>query len=255
MLKVLVGVKKVVDYAAKIRVLNDGSGVDLSTVKMSMNPFCAIALEEAVRLKEQGKVSEITVMTAGPKSAAEVLRTALAMGADKAIHVETEERPDKDLLSLPVAKILKCLVLRDDYKIVLLGKQSIDSDNNQTGQLLAGMLNWPQGTFLHKLQVVNNTITAIREIDGGLQTIEFSAPAVLTCDLRLNTPRLIAIPDIMRAKKKPLEVLKPSALNVNTAPAYNTVNVEAPAKRKSGIMIENVEQLLYKLKNEAKVIN
>ncbi|OMJ68822.1 hypothetical protein SteCoe_33616 [Stentor coeruleus] len=254
MLKVLVAAKRVVDYAAKIRLLPDNSGVDLSTVKMSMNPFCEIAVEEAVKLKEAGKVSEITVMTAGPKQATDVLRTALAMGADKAIHVQVDERTDTHLLPLSVARILRALVLRDKFNLVLLGKQSIDGDNNQTGQILAGLLGWPQATFLNQVTIDNGKIRAVREIDGGLQTLEFIPPAVLTCDLRLNTPRFTAIPAIMKAKKKPIEVLTPESFGINITPDYNTANVEAPAKRKSGIMVENVDQLISKLKNEAKVL-
>ena len=254
MLKILVSAKRAVDYAAKIRVLQDGSGVDLSTVKMSMNPFCEIAVEEAVRLKESGKSSEITVVTVGPKAASDILRTALAMGADKAIHIQHEERTDKEVLPLAVARLLRALVLRDKYDLVLMGKQSIDGDNSQTGQILAGMLGWPQGTFLNKLSLSDSSIQAVKEIDGGLQTLTFRPPAVLTCDLRLNTPRTISVPAIMKAKKKTIEVLSPSALNVNMTPDYSVVTVEAPGKRKSGVMVENVDQLISKLRNEAKVL-
>jgi len=254
MLKILVSAKRVVDYAAKIRVLADKSGVDLSTVKLSMNPFCEIAVEEAVRLKESGKASEVTVVTVGPKAASDILRTALAMGVDKAIHIQVEERADKDILPLPVARLLRALVNRDKYNLVLMGKQSIDGDNSQTGQLLSGMLNWPQGTCLNKLSIENDSILAVKEIEGGLQTIRFKYPAVLTCDLRLNTPRTISIPSIMKAKKKPIEVLSPDTLGVNMASDYGTVTVEAPGNRKAGVMVESVEQLLDKLRNEAKVL-
>ena len=255
MLKILVAAKRVVDYAAKVRILSDKTGVDLSTVKMSMNPFCEIAVEEAVKIKEAGRASEVTVVTIGPKSATDILRTALAMGADKAIHVQFEERTDKDLLPLPIAKMLRALVLRDKYDLVVLGKQAIDGDNNQTGQILAGMLGWPQATFLSKLIVGEKSFTATREIDGGLQTLEFSPPAVVTCDLRLNTPRFTAIPAIMKAKKKNIEVLTPDSLGVKIISDYNTVSVESSSKRKAGVMVENVDQLLDKLRNEAKVIN
>ena len=254
MLKILVATKRVVDYAAKIRILPDGSGVDLSTVKMSLNPFCEIAVEEAVRLKESKVASEVTVLTVGPKSATDILRTALAMGADKAIHVQVEERTDKDILPLTVARLLRALVLRDKYNLVLLGKQAIDGDNNQTGQLLAGMLDWPQGTFLSKLEVNDQIIRAIREIEGGLQTLEFPPPAVLTCDLRLNTPRFTSIPAIRSAKKKTIEEISAQSLGVSLTPEYRTTLVEPPAKRKAGIKVESVDELIDKLKNEAKVL-
>ncbi|CAG9325898.1 unnamed protein product [Blepharisma stoltei] len=253
MLKVLVGAKRVIDAYAKVRLLPDNSGVDLSTVKMAMNPFCEIAVEEAVRLKEAGKASEVTVLTIGPKQASDVLRAALAMGADKAIHVHVEERIDRDILPLSIAQLFRALITRDNYNLVLLGKQSIDSDSNQVGQLLAGLLNWPQATFLNKLEI-GQIIRATREIDGGLQTIEFPPPAVLTCDLRLNTPRFTAIPAIMKAKKKPLETLTPDKLGVDLTPGYQTLSVEPPDKRKAGIKVESVDQLLDKLRNEAKVI-
>lgn len=254
MLKILVSAKRVVDYAAKIRVSPDKTGVDLSTVKLSMNPFCEIAVEEAVKLKESGKASEVTVVTVGPKLASDILRTALAMGADKAIHVQVEERTDRDILPLPVARILKALIERDQYNLVLMGKQSIDGDNSQTGQILAGMLRWPQATCLNKLEVNDENIVAVKEIEGGLQTLKLKVPAVLTCDLRLNMPRTISIPAIMKAKKKAIEVVGPNDLGVNISPDYNTVTVEPPGNRKAGIMVENVEQLLDKLRNEAKVL-
>jgi electron transfer flavoprotein beta subunit len=254
MLKILVSAKRAADYASKIRVLPDGSGVDHSTVKMSMNPFCEIAVEEAIRLKESGKASEVTVVTVGPKAASDVLRTALAMGADKAIHVQHEERTDKEVLPLAVARLLRALIQRDKYDLVFMGKQSIDSDNSQTGQILAGMLGWPQGTFLNKLSIDGTRIHAVKEIDGGLQSLSFDAPAVLTSDLRLNTPRTISIPAIMKAKKKIIENLTPAGLGVNMNPDYSIVTVEAPGKRKSGIMVDSVDLLLEKLRNEAKVL-
>ncbi len=254
MLKILVGAKRVVDYAAKIRITPDSAGVDLATVKMSMNPFCEIAVEEAVRLKEAGKAAEVTVMTVGPKSATDVLRTALAMGADKAIHVQVEERTDKDVLPLTIARILKAIVLRDKFDLVMLGKQSIDGDNNQTGQILAGMLGWPQATFLNKLTIEGKQVTAVRDIDGGTQTLQFELPAVVTGDLRLNTPRFTAIPAIMKAKKKIIETITAAELGVSLMPEYKTVKVEPPAKRTAGIMVESVDQLIDKLRNEAKVI-
>jgi len=255
MLRALVGVKRAVDYAAKIRISPDQSGVDISSTKMSMNPFCELAVEEAVRLKEAGKVSEVTVMTAGNKQASDVLRTALAMGADKAVHVLVNERTDQELLPLSVAQMLKALIDRDQHDLVILGKQSIDGDNNQTGQLLAGMLNWPQATFLAKVEIENNLIKATREIDGGIQQVEMEAPAVLTCDLRINVPRFTPIPAIMKAKKKPLEELKPQDLGVDTTPGYSVVSVEAPSKRKAGVMLESVDELIDALKNKAKIIN
>lgn len=254
MLKILVATKRVADYAAKIRIQSDHSAVDLSTVKMSINPFCEIAIEQAIRLKEARMASEVTVMTAGPKIATDILRTGLAMGADKAIHVQVEERTDKDLLPLAVAKILRALILRDKYDLIILGKQAIDGDNNQTGQILAGMMGWPQGTFLNQLIFQDNMIQVIREIDGGLQTLEFPPPAVVTCDLRLNIPRFTAILAIVGAKKKTIETLTPKDLGVDITAEYKTVTVEAPGKRKAGVMVENVDQLLDKLKNEAKVL-
>jgi electron transfer flavoprotein beta subunit len=254
MLKILVAAKRVVDYTAKVRILADKSGVDLSSVKMSLNPFCEIAVEEAVRLKEAGHASEVSVVTVGPKNASDVLRTALAMGADKALHIVVEERTDKDVLPLAVARLLRALVRRDQFNLVLLGKQAIDGDNNQTGQLLAGMLGWPQGTFLNALAVEQARLKAVKEVDGGLQTLTFAPPAVLTCDLRLNTPRFTAIPAIMKAKKKNIETLSPKSLDVDITPEYNTIGVEGPAARKGGVMVESVEQLVDKLRNEAKVL-
>ena len=247
MLKVLVGVKRVVDYAAKVRVLSDGSGVDISNTKMSMNPFCEIAVEEAVKLKEAGVASEVTVLSAGPKQATDVLRTALAMGADKAIHVPVNERIDIKLLPLAVAQMLKFVVERDGYNFVILGKQAIDGDHNQTPQMLAGMLNWPQATYLYKLDAAaDGQMKATREVDGGLQIVNFKAPAVVSCDLRLNTPRFTAIPAIMKAKKKPLETLKPEDMGVDTDPHFNTLSIVPPPERSAGQQVESVDELIDK---------
>ena len=254
MLRVLVPIKRVIDYAAKVRVSADNSCVDLNNVKMAMNPFCENAMEEAIRLKEAGHAKEVTAVTVGPKQATDILRTALAMGADKAIHVYTDMRHDTELLPLSVAKILKEIVLKYNFNFVVCGKLAIDDDCNQTGQMLAGLLNWPQATFLNKLEISNGIITATREVDGGLQVLELEAPAVITCDLRVNTPRFTSIPAIMKAKKKPIEELKPSDLGVDITPKYNTLSVHAPAKRKGGIMVNTVDELINKLKNEAKVI-
>lgn len=249
-MKILVAVKRVVDYNVKIRVKADNSGVDLANVKMSMNPFCEIAVEEAVRLKEQGIASEIVVVSAGPSQAQEQLRTALALGADRAILVECAE----ELNSLAVAKLLKAVVDREQPQIVLLGKQAIDSDNNQTGQMLAALTGFAQGTFASKVEVAGDTLNVTREIDGGLQTVALNLPAVVTTDLRLNEPRYASLPNIMKAKKKPLETLTPDALGVSVASSLKTVSVEAPATRQAGIKVASVAELVDKLKNEAKVI-
>jgi electron transfer flavoprotein beta subunit len=251
---VLVPIKRVIDYAAKVRVSPDNTCVDLSNVKMAMNPFCENAIEEAIRLKEAGHACEVTAVTVGPKQATDILRTALAMGADKAIHVHTDLRHDTELLPLSVAKILKEIVLKHSFNFVVCGKLAIDDDCNQTGQMLAGLLNWPQATFLNKLQISNGVCTATREVDGGLQVIEFEPPAVVTCDLRVNSPRFTAIPAIMKAKKKPIEELTPEALGVDIRAKYNTLSVNSPPKRKGGIMVSSVDELIEKLKNEAKII-
>ncbi|MCD7037664.1 MULTISPECIES: electron transfer flavoprotein subunit beta/FixA family protein [Pseudomonas fluorescens group] len=248
-MKVLVAVKRVVDYNVKVRVKADNSGVDLANVKMSMNPFCEIAVEEAVRLKEQGVATEI-VVSIGPSTAQEQLRTSLALGADRAILVESAE----DLTSLAVAKLLKAVVDKEQPQLVILGKQAIDSDNNQTGQMLAALSGYGQGTFASKVEISADTVAVTREIDGGAQTVFLKLPAIVTTDLRLNEPRYASLPNIMKAKKKPLEVLTADALGVSTASTYKTLKVEAPAVRSAGIKVKSVAELVEKLKTEAKVI-
>ncbi len=249
-MKILVAVKRVVDYNVKVRVKADNSGVDLANVKMSMNPFCEIAVEEAVRLKEKGIASEIVVVSIGPSQSQEQLRTALALGADRAVLVETAE----ELGSLSVAKLLKAVVEREQPQLVLLGKQAIDSDNNQTGQMLGALTGMPQGTFASKVEVADGKISVTREIDGGLQTVGLTLPAIVTTDLRLNEPRYASLPNIMKAKKKPLEALTPDALGVALSSSLKTLKVEAPETRKAGIKVGSVAELVEKLKNEAKVI-
>lgn len=249
-MKVLVAVKRVVDYNVKVRVKPDNSGVDLANVKMSMNPFCEIAVEEAVRLKERGVASEIVVVSIGPAAAQEQLRTALALGADRAILVEHAD----ELGSLAVAKLLKAVVDREQPQLVVLGKQAIDSDNNQTGQMLGALTGFPQGTFASKVEVADGKVTVVREIDGGLQTVSLDLPAIVTTDLRLNEPRYASLPNIMKAKKKPLDTVTPDALGVSVTSTLKTLKVEAPAARKAGIKVGSVAELVDKLKNEAKVI-
>ena len=249
-MKVLVAVKRVVDYNVKVRVKADNSGVDLANVKMSMNPFCEIAVEEAVRLKEKGVASEIVVVTIGPNAAQEQLRTALALGADRSILVETNE----ELNSLAVAKLLKAVVDKEQPQLVIMGKQAIDSDNNQTGQMLGALTGFAQGTFASKVEVAGDKVNVTREIDGGLQTVALALPAIVTTDLRLNEPRYASLPNIMKAKKKPLETVKPDALGVDVAPRIKTLQVAEPAKRSAGIKVADVATLVAKLKNEAKVI-
>ena len=249
-MKVLVPVKRVVDYNVKIRVKADGSGVELANVKMSMNPFDEIAVEEAIRLKEKGKVTEIVAVSIGPQQAQETLRTALAMGADRAILVKT----DVSCEPLAVAKLLKAVVEKESPQLVILGKQAIDDDSNQTGQMLGALLGWPQGTFAFKLEVGEGSLDVTREVDGGLQTVGLQLPAIVTTDLRLNEPRYASLPNIMKAKKKPLDVVTPDALGVATASTVKTLKVEAPAARQAGIKVKSVAELVEKLKNEAKVI-
>ncbi|TBW11470.1 electron transfer flavoprotein subunit beta/FixA family protein [Azotobacter chroococcum subsp. isscasi] len=249
-MKVLVAVKRVVDYNVKVRVKADGSGVDLANVKMSMNPFCEIAVEEAVRLKERGIASEIVAVSVGPAQAQEQLRTALALGADRAILIETDE----ELGSLAVAKLLKAVVDKEQPQLVITGKQAIDSDNNQTGQMLAALTGYAQGTFASKVEIADGKASVTREIDGGLQTLELALPAIVTTDLRLNEPRYASLPNIMKAKKKPLETVKPADLGVSIASTLKTLKVEAPAERQAGIKVGSVAELVEKLKNEAKVI-
>jgi len=249
-MKVLVSVKRVVDYNVKVRVKADGTGVETANVKMSMNPFDEIAVEEAVRLKEAGVVTEIVVVSAGVQACQETLRTALAIGADRAILVET----DAELQPLAVAKLLKALCDKEAPQLVILGKQAIDDDANQTGQMLAALLKWPQATFASKVKVENGKATVTREVDGGLETIAIKLPAIITTDLRLNEPRYVTLPNIMKAKKKTLENLKPDALGVDVKPRLQTLKVVEPAKRKSGIKVPDAKTLVEKLRNEAKVI-
>jgi electron transfer flavoprotein beta subunit len=249
-MKILVPVKRVVDYNVKIRVKADATGVELANVKMSMNPFDEIAVEEAIKLKEAGKATEVVAVSAGTVACQETLRTALAMGADRAILVET----DAELQPLAVAKLLKALVDKEGPQLVLLGKQAIDDDANQTGQMLAALLDWPQGTFASKLSIDGTAMTVIREIDGGLETVSMALPAIVTVDLRMNTPRYATLPNIMKAKKKPLDVVKPADLGVDVAPRLKTLKVVEPPKRKGGVMVKDVAELVSKLKNEAKVI-
>ncbi len=249
-MKILVPVKRVVDYNVKVRVKADGTGVDLANVKMSMNPFDEIAVEEALKLKEAGKATEVVAVSAGTAACQETLRTALAMGADRAILVET----DAELQPLAVAKLLKAVVDKESAELVIAGKQAIDDDANQVGQMLAALLDWGQATFASKVSVDAGKATVVREIDGGLETVEVALPAVLTADLRLNTPRYATLPNIMKAKKKPLDTLKPADLGVDVAPRLKTLKVAEPPKRKGGVMVKDVAELVAKLKSEAKVI-
>jgi electron transfer flavoprotein beta subunit len=249
-MKVLVAVKRVVDYNVKIRVKSDGSGVDLANVKMSMNPFDEIAVEEAVRLKEKGIVTEVVAVSCGVAQCQETLRTAMAIGADRAILVET----DVELQPLAVAKILKALVGREQPQLVILGKQAIDDDCNQTGQMLAAIAGMPQATFASKLEIVDGRALVTREVDGGLETVSIALPAVITADLRLNEPRYVTLPNIMKAKKKALEVLKPADLGVNVHPRLKTLKVSEQPVRAAGVKVPDVATLVSKLKNEAKVI-
>ncbi len=249
-MKILVAVKRVVDYNVKVRPKADGSGVDLNNVKMAINPFCEIAVEEAVRLKEKGVGSEIVVVSIGDKSCQEQIRTALALGADRGISIETGE----ELQPLAIAKLLKAVVDKEQPQIIILGKQSIDGDNNQTGQMLGALTGYPQGTFASQVTVDGGKASVIREVDGGLQTVELKLPAIVTTDLRLNEPRYASLPNIMKAKKKPLETLTPADLGVDVTSRVKTLKVEPPAERKAGIVVKTVAELVDKLKNEAKVI-
>ncbi|NML17253.1 electron transfer flavoprotein subunit beta/FixA family protein [Azohydromonas caseinilytica] len=249
-MKVLVGVKRVVDYNVKVRVKSDGTGMDLAGVKMSMNPFDEIAVEEAVRLKEKGVATEIIAVSCGVTQCQETLRTALAIGADRAILVET----DAELQPLAVAKLLKALVDKEQPGLVILGKQAIDDDCNQTGQMLAALADLPQATFASKVEVADGKAQVTREVDGGLETVSVTLPAVVTTDLRLNEPRYVTLPNIMKAKKKPLETVKPADLGVDVSPRIKTVKVSEPPKRGAGVKVPDVATLVEKLKNEAKVI-
>jgi len=249
-MKVLVAVKRVVDYNVKVRVKSDNTGVDIANVKMSMNPFDEIAVEEAVRLKEKGVVTEVIAVSCGVTQCQETLRTAMAIGADRAILVESTE----DLQPLAVAKLLKALVDKEQPGLVILGKQAIDDDSNQTGQMLAALADLPQATFASKIEVADGKASVTREVDGGLETISFSLPAVITTDLRLNEPRYVTLPNIMKAKKKQLDIVKPEDLGVDVTPRLKTLKVSEPPKRSAGIKVPDVATLVSKLKTEAKVI-
>ena len=249
-MKILVPVKRVVDYNVKVRVKADQSGVELANIKMSMNPFDEISVEEAIRLKEAGVATEIIVVSIGVTQCQETLRTALAMGADRAILIETSA----DIQPLAVAKLLKAICEKETPQLVILGKQAIDDDSNQTGQMLAALMNWPQATFASKVTVNAGVAEVMREIDGGMETIEIKLPAIITTDLRLNTPRYATLPNIMKAKKKPMDVMTPEVLGVDITPRLKTLKVVEPPKRKGGVMVADVAALVDKLKNEAKVI-
>ena len=245
-MKIMVPVKRVVDYNVKVRVKSDNSGVELANVKMSMNPFDEIAVEEAIRLKEAGNAEEIVVVSIGPKAAQETIRTGLAMGADRGILVEH----DGDAEPLAIAKVLKGIVEAESPDIVLLGKQAIDGDNNQTGQMLAQLLGWPQGTFASEVKVDGGSVNVTREIDGGLETVKLALPAIITTDLRLNEPRYASLPNIMKAKRKPIDEKAPGDFGVDMAPRLTTLQVEEPPKRQAGIMVESVEDLVSNLKEK-----
>ena len=249
-MKVLVAVKRVVDYNVKVRVKSDNTGVDIANVKMSMNPFDEIAVEEAVRLKEKGVVTEIIAVSCGVTQCQETLRTAMAIGADRAILIETSE----ELQPLAVAKLLKALVDKEQPGLILLGKQAIDDDCNQTGQMLAALGDWPQATFVSKVEVADGKLKASREVDGGSESLSLTLPAIITTDLRLNEPRYVTLPNIMKAKKKPLEIVKPEDLGVDVNPRIKTLKVSEPPARSAGIKVADVATLVDKLKNEAKVI-
>jgi electron transfer flavoprotein beta subunit len=249
-MKVLVAIKRVVDFNVKVRVKADGSGVETANVKMSMNPFDEIAVEEAVRLKEAGTATEIVVVSCGVQACQETLRTALAIGADRAILVETQA----ELQPLAVAKLLKAVCLKENPGLVILGKQAIDDDSNQTGQMLSALMGWPQATFASKLKMEGEKAQVTREVDGGLETISIKLPAVITTDLRLNEPRYVTLPNIMKAKKKTLDVVKPADLGVDVSPRLKTLKVSEPPKRGAGVKVPDVATLVAKLKNEAKVI-
>ena len=249
-MKILVPVKRVIDYNVKVRVKSDGSGVDLANVKMSMNPFCEIAVEEAVRMKERGEASEVVAVTIGGSKAQDILRTALAIGADRAILVKTEETVEP----LGVAKVLKAVVETEKPELIILGKQAIDDDCNQTGQMLAGLLGAPQGTFASRIELDGDKVKVTREVDGGLETVALTKPAVITTDLRLNEPRYASLPNIMKAKKKPIEETSPETLGVDIAPRLKVISVTEPKAREAGIKVDDVATLVDKLKNEAGVL-
>jgi electron transfer flavoprotein beta subunit len=250
-MKVLVGVQRVIDYKTHIRIKADQTGIETANVKMAMNPFDEIAVEEAVRLKEKGIATEVVVLTIGVDACQEILRTALAMGADRAIHVQTDQK----IQSLAAAKILQAVAVRETPDLIILGKQAIDNDNNQTGQMLAGLLNWAQGTFASKLEIETGKATVTREVDGGLETLELKLPAVVTTDLRLNEPRYISLPSIVQAKRKTITVLPLLELSVDIAPRLKVLTVTPPEQRAKGIKVNNILELLSKLKNEARVLS
>jgi electron transfer flavoprotein beta subunit len=249
-MKILVAIKRVIDYNVKIRVKSDQSGVETTNVKMSMNPFDEIAVEEGVRLRESGLAKELVAVSIGPKQAQETIRTALAMGADRGIHVET----DQEVEPLAVAKILKAIAEKESPDLVILGKQAIDDDSNQTGQMLAALMGLPQGTFASKLDIHDGKVKITREIDGGLETIQVKMPAIITTDLRLNTPRYASLPNIMKAKKKIIDEISPADIGVDILPRLTTLKVSEPSSREAGIIVDDVAQLVDKLRNEAKVI-
>jgi electron transfer flavoprotein beta subunit len=254
-MKILVPIKRVVDYNVKVRVKSDQTGIDLANVKMSMNPFDEIAVEEAVRLKEKGKATEIIVVTIGPEKAQEQIRTAMAIGADRGIHVKTDAPIDLGGVEpLAVAKTLKALVEREKPDLIIMGKQSIDDDSNQTGQMLAALLNWPQASFASKVELEGGKAAVTREVDGGLETLELKTPCIITTDLRLNEPRYAKLPDIMKAKQKKLDTLSPQDLGIDYTPRLTIVKITEPPPRKGGVKVKSVDELVDKLKNEAKVL-
>ena len=249
-MKVMVAVKRTIDANVKVRVKADGTGVETANVKMAMNPFCEIAVEEAVRLREANIATEVVAVSAGPQTVQETLRSALAIGADRAVHVQT----DALLQPLAIAKLLKAVAAKEQPKLIILGKQAIDDDNNQTGQMLAALLDWPQATFASKLKIEGDNAEVTREVDGGLETLAVSLPCVMTTDLRLNEPRYASLPNIMKAKKKPIDALTPEQLGVDVSPRLKVLKVEEPAKRKGGVKVADVAELVTKLRSEAKVI-
>ena len=249
-MKVIVPVKRVIDANIKVRVRMDGSGVELNNVKMSMNPFCEIAVEESIRFKEAGKADEIIVVAAGPQQSQETLRNGLAMGADRGILIQT----DIDLEPLAIAKLLTAVVEREQPGIVLMGKQAVDNDNNQTGQMLSAMLNWSLGTFVSKIEIEDDSFNVVREVDGGLETVRLSRPSVITVDLRLNEPRYASLPNIMKARRKEIEVLTPDDLGIDVTPRVTVLEVTEPPARNAGVRVQSAEELIDKLKNEVKVL-
>ena len=249
-MKVIVPVKRVIDANIKVRVRMDGSGVELNNVKMSMNPFCEIAVEESIRMKEAGTAEEVIVVAAGIQQSQETIRNALAMGADRGILIQT----DVDLEPLAIAKLLKAVVEREEPGLVLMGKQAVDNDNNQTGQMLSAMLNWSLGTFVSKIEIQDDGFCVVREVDGGLETVQLSKPAVVTVDLRLNEPRYASLPNIMKARKKAIEVVTPEELGVDVTPRVTVLEVTEPPARQAGVLVESAEELIEKLRNEAKVL-